>query len=81
MEGDRKKQLTKKDADAFRKRWELVNTAEIEELRRTSVTKKLQQLSSLMLSVKELNWQEPLSEGEAEVRERWNRLRVAYHVK
>ena len=81
MEGNRKKQLTREDADAFRKHWELVNTAEIEELRRTSVAKKLQQLSSLMLSVKELDWQEPLSEGVAEVRERWNRLRMAYHVR
>lgn len=76
-----KKRLTKDEAVAFRKRWELVNTAEREELRRTTLTKKLQQLASLMLSVKELNWQESLSEGETEVRERWNRLRKAYHIK
>ena len=79
MNENSNKRLTKDEADAFRIRWELVNEAEIEELRRTSVTKKLQQLSSLMLSVKELNWQEPLSEGEAAVRERWNHLRMAYH--
>jgi len=76
MNENSNKRLTKDEADAFRIRWELVNAAEIEELRRTSVTKKLQQLSSLMLSVKELNWQEPLSEGEAAG---WNHLRMAYH--
>ena len=75
------KQLTKEEADAFKKRWEVVNTAEIEELRRTPISKKMQQLASLMLSVKELDWHKALSEGESELRERWNRLRMAYHVK
>ena len=75
------KQLTKEEADAFKKRWEVVNTAEIEELRRTPISKKMQQLASLMLSVKELDWHKALSEGESELRERWNRLRMAYHAK
>ena len=81
MEGNSKSQLTKEEAYAFRKRWELVNAAEIEELRRTSLSKKMQQLASLMLSVKELDWHKALSEGESELRERWNRLRMAYHVR
>lgn len=80
MDENNKKKLTKDDADAFIKRWELVNEAEIEELRRTPLSKKIQQLSSLMLSVKELNWHKALSEGESEVRGRWNRLRMAYHA-
>ncbi len=81
MEEKNKKQLTKDEADAFRKRWEIVHTAEIEELRRTPLSKKMQQLSSLMLSVKELDWHKALSEGESELRERWNRLRMAYHAR
>jgi len=81
MEKKGNKQLTKEEADAFKKRWEVVNTAEIEELRRTPISKKMQQLASLMLSVKELDWHKALSEGESELRERWNRLRMAYHVK
>ena len=81
MEKKGNKQLTKEEADAFKKRWEVVNTAEIEELRRTPISKKMQQLASLMLSVKELDWHKALSEGESELRERWNRLRMAYHAK
>ena len=80
MEENSRKQLTKDMANAFRDRWKLVNAAEREELRRTSLSKKLQQLSSLMLSVKDLGWHKALSEGESELRERWNRLRMAYHV-
>ena len=81
MEKKGNKQLTKEEADAFKKRWEVVNTAEIEELRRTPISKKMQQLASFMLSVKELDWHKALSEGESELRERWNRLRMAYHAK
>ncbi len=81
MENDIKKLLSKDMANAFRDRWKLMNAAEIEELRQTSLDKKLQQLASLMCSASELGWHKGLSEGESELRERWNRLRMAYHVK
>lgn len=61
-------------------RWEAVNAAEIEELRRTPMSQKMRQLAALMVSVKEFGWYKTLSEGELELRERWNRLRNAYHV-
>jgi len=72
--------LSRQEAVLFKKRWEAVNAAEIEELRRTPISKKMQQLASLMASVKELGWYKILSEGEAELRDRWNRLKEAYHV-
>lgn len=61
-------------------RWKMVNAAEQEELRRTSLEQKIMQLNALMLSVKQMGWEEALKSEEAEVRERWKRLREAYHV-
>jgi hypothetical protein len=75
-----KTRLTKEEAEAFKMRWEAVNAAEIEELRRTPMSQKLRQLAALMVSVKEFGWYKALSEGELELRERWNRLRNAYHA-
>lgn len=72
--------ITKKEAIEFKKRWEAVNAFEHEELRSTSMEIKLQQLAALMASVKGLGWQKALSEGEDELRDRWNRLRKAYNV-
>ncbi|MCC7201700.1 MAG: hypothetical protein IT393_03405 [Nitrospirae bacterium] len=56
MEGNIKNMLSRDMANAFRDRWKLVNAAEIEELRRTSFDKKIQQLASLMFSVSALGW-------------------------
>ena len=39
---------------------------------------KFRQLAALMASAKQLGWNEALAEGEAEVRDRWMRLRKAY---
>ncbi|MBI5193647.1 MAG: hypothetical protein HZA08_09440 [Nitrospirae bacterium] len=72
--------ITKKEAIEFKKRWEAINAFEHEELRRTSMEMKLQQLAALMASVKELGWHKSLSEGEEKLRDRWNRLRRAYNV-
>ena len=38
--------LTKEQAIAFRKRWQIVNAAEIKELRNTSLAEKLQQTAA-----------------------------------
>lgn len=70
-----KRRISKAEAQAFKTRWEAVNAAEREELRATPVAHKLRQLSALVASVGELKWAESLAAGEAEVRERWGRLR------
>ena len=80
MKHSPKRVLSRQEAVLFKNRWEAVNAAEIEELRRTPISQKMQQLASLMASVKELGWYKILSEGEAELRDRWNRLKEAYHV-
>lgn len=80
MKRPHKRILSRREAVLFKKRWKAVNEAEIEELRRTPISQKMQQLASLMASVKELGWYKILSEGEAELRDRWNRLKEAYHV-
>ncbi len=72
-----KKTMTREGARAFRTRWEMVNAAERAELRATPLDRKLRQLATLMSSVEPLGWTEALAAEEAEVRERWNRLRAA----
>lgn len=73
--------ITKKEAREFKRRWKSVNKAEIQELRKTPLAKKLLQLSALMASVKAFpGWDEALSAEDDEVRNRWNRLREAYNV-
>ncbi len=72
-----KGQITKAVARAFKARWEAVNAAERQELRATPMTAKLRQLAALMGSAEELGWTDALAAEEAEVRDRWNRLRRA----
>lgn len=74
-----KRTLSRKDAQAFRARWEMVNAAEQAELRATSLRQKLYQLAALMASVPSLGWSEALGQEETEVRARWNRLRAMAH--
>jgi hypothetical protein len=70
--------LSKKDARAFRKRWRLVNARQEEELRTTSIEVKWQQFNTLLRWAHEFGWTEALGEGDAEVRERWVRIRKAF---
>jgi hypothetical protein len=72
--------ITKEKMQAYLSRWKIVNTAEREELLNTSMEQKLRQLNSLLSSVKQMGWEDSLAKGEAEVRERWNRLRKAYNA-
>ena len=74
--GNLKKTLTRVEARAFQARWELVNAAERAELQATPLERKLSQLAVLMDSVEPLGWTGALKAEEAEVRERWNRLRA-----
>lgn len=73
--------ISKKEAREFKRRWKAVNEFEIQELRKTPPAKKLLQLSALMALVKAFpEWDEALKEGEAEVRERWLKLKRLYKV-
>lgn len=69
--------MTREQAIAYKRRYELVNAHEREELRRTPVKVKFRQLCALMASVESMGWDEALAEGEQEVRDRWQRLRKA----
>ncbi len=66
--------LTKAQARAFRRRWQRVNARE-EELRNTSLEVKWQQFNTLLGWAQQWGWAAALAEGEAEVRQRWIRLR------
>lgn len=74
------RRIAKAEAREFRRRWHLVNAAEREELRTTPLTRKLRQTAALMASIGQLGWTEQLASEEAEVRERWNRLRRVGHA-
>lgn len=68
------------DAQAWVKRWQLVNDAEREELRATSIDLKLRQWAAMMILAKQLGWSEALSAEEEVVRYRWNLLRQPGNV-
>ncbi len=72
--------ITEAEAVAFKKRWELVNAFEKKGLRSLSANEKLVQLATLMALAKELGWTEALEREASKVRNRWNKLRKAYHV-
>ncbi len=58
---------------------ELAGAFEIEELRSTPIELKLRQIWSLMTSADLLEDHAAREAGVAEVRERWRRIRQAYH--
>ena len=72
------KKMSNADASAFRERWRLVNAREEEELRSASPELRWQQFLTLLAWAREFGWKDSLTEGEAEVRERWARLRKAH---
>ncbi len=61
----------------FKKRWELVNAAELQELRSTPLGEKARQTAALMESARSLGWTDRVDPQEEEVRDRWNALRKA----
>jgi len=75
------KKLSKNEARAFRERWRLVNSREEQELRTASPELKWQQFLTLLRWAREFGWTRSLSEGEAEVRQRWAMLRKAHLAK
>ena len=64
--------MTKEEAVEFKQRWDLVNAARIEEVRRMSMTEKLDDLEVLYEFGEELGWS--VSTGEKGW-EYWSRLR------
>ena len=69
--------VTREQLLAYKRRYDLVNRMEREELRRTPVALKFRQLSSLMASVATFGWDAELADGEEETWHRWQRLRDA----
>ncbi len=69
--------LSKAQARAFRQRWQKVNAREEQELRSISIDVKWQQFNTLLAWAHQFGWADALGEGEAEVRQRWARLRRA----
>jgi len=76
----KKNRLMRSEALAFKKRWEVANAFEKEELRVLSYDEKLEQLIMLIASAKEFDWTKGLEAEANEVRDRWNKLRKAYHA-
>ncbi len=70
--------LTKAEARAFRRRRRRAGAREEEELRCTSMEVKWRQFNTLLGWAQWFGWTEALGEGEAEVRQRWARLRKEY---
>ena len=72
--------LSPAEARAWRRRWALVNAAEIKEMRGTPVWIKLRQLSAMMASARFFPKTAAEKAEEAGVRDRWNRLRRMRHA-
>jgi hypothetical protein len=75
-----KNRLSRSEAVAFKKHWEVANAFEKEELRVLSYDEKLEQLIMLIASAKEFHRTKALKAEANEVRDRWNELRKAYHA-
>jgi len=73
-------QITRSEARAFRRRWEIVNNVEKKMLRIASADEKLEHLAMLMSLAKELGWKTTSGGEVRHVRDRWNKLRKAYHA-
>ena len=67
--------LTKREARAFKQRWDAVHAAERQDLAATPVAQKFRQLEALIASARQLGWTEAPTEDEGGVWERWAKLR------
>ena len=72
--------MTKEEARQFKTRWQLVNRVTLQEARRLTPEVKLRQLASLYEAGQALGWDARGQEGDAEVRERWRRLKENRHA-
>jgi uncharacterized protein len=71
--------LTKQEARAFTQKWNLVNSAERQELASTPVAQKFRQLEALLVLAKQLGWTD-LAAHDDGVWERWTKLRRISNV-
>lgn len=67
--------VTRTQAEAFRKRWQRVERAELAALRRSSMEERLKTLAALMASARTVGGSRRLAAEDAAVRRRWSRLR------
>lgn len=67
--------ITKEEAQAWMRRWRIVNDAERRELQSMSSEAKLLQLERLMRTARLLNWKTSTEEEDEAVRQRWMRLK------
>jgi transcriptional regulator with XRE-family HTH domain len=74
------RRLTRREAKAFKRRWEAVNLAEREELAKTSVADKFHQVAALLASAQKLGWTEVLAAEDDLIRQRWAWLRKGHHA-
>ncbi len=70
--------ITKEQGALYKRQWEAVREADLARLTSMSPDQKLRQLANLMASAKAMGWSESLAAEDAEVRERWNKLRRVY---
>jgi len=70
--------LLKEAAAEYRRRWQAVHEAEIDEIRQTPLTTKLRQLSVLVESRNLFAAEPDVPPQDAEVLDRWNRIRRYY---
>ena len=70
--------MTRLEALEYVARYKLVNEIELAELRSTSIEVKLEQTNALMIVANHMGWTQALADEDAEVRERWLRLKRAY---
>jgi putative transcriptional regulator len=71
--------LTREEAQAYKRRWDMVNAAERKELASLSMAHKFRQVAALLASAKTLGWNEDRIAEENLVRERWSQLRKEHH--
>jgi hypothetical protein len=72
--------MTTEDGRAFKRRWQLVNQMEIEELRQSAAETRLRQFFTLQSWTRSFGWQSALEEGLDEVRRRWALIRKRYRA-
>lgn len=72
--------LTKEEALEFRERWRLVNARTAKEISEATPEQKLRATAIMFEAAQVLGWADRLAQGEAEVRERWIKLRERVSV-
>ena len=70
--------LLNETAAEYRRRWQAVHEAEIDEIRQTPLATKLRQLSLLVESTNMLATETDFAPQDAEALDRWNRIRRYY---